>query len=167
MSTGDPQPSLAEDGITQNADGTISIRRIVPVTTASGWGVDLVCITDLDPALAVTDPESTATLAQAAFHRISTRRGTLPDDPDFGIDVLAFLHAPKTPQDLLAVGGQVSTELQKDDRFSDVLATATYAAPTQTLTLSIRITPADPDLNTFTLIMAVTEGATLLKEIQS
>lgn len=167
MSTGDLQPSLADDGITQNADGTISLRRIVPQTTAAGWGVDLVCVTDLDPALAVTDPESIATLGQVAFHRISTRRGTLPDDADFGIDLLAFLHAPHTQQDFLAAAGQISTELQKDDRFADASAVVTFDPFTQRLNISIRITPADPDLNTFTLIVAVTDGATLLKEIQS
>lgn len=167
MSTGDLQPPLEADGIIQLPNGQITFVRIVPLTTAVGWGVDLVCINDLDPALASTDPFSTATLAQDAYHRISTRRGTLPDDPDYGIDVLAFLHASMTQSDFLSAAGQINTELGKDDRFLDVAATVTYDAARLQLNISVRITPVDPSLQPFTLIVAVTDGVTLLKEIQS
>lgn len=158
-------PTLAEDGILDNGDGTYSLVRIVPQTTAVGYGVDLVCIDDLDPALKETDPFDTATLAQDCYHRITTRRETLPDDADFGIDIAAFLHAPKTPADLRGCEGQIITELQKDDRVKEAGAAVSFDG--RKLSVSVRVTPADPDLGPFELIIAVTDGATLLLEVSS
>jgi hypothetical protein len=158
-------PTLAEDGIIQLDDGTLELIRVVPITTAVGYGVDLVCIEDLDPALKVTNPFTTETLAQDCYHRITTRRGTLPDDADFGIDIAAFLHAPKTPADLKACEGQIATELQKDDRVREAFAVVTFDG--RKLSVSVRVTPEDPDASPFSLIIAVTDGAILLLEVTS
>lgn len=160
-------PSLAEDGIVQNTNGTLSLLRIVPQTTAVGFGVDLVCVDDIDPTSASTDPFTVATLAQDAYHRLTTRRGTLPDDPDFGIDVFEFLHGAKSPADLRACEGRATTELQKDDRIHTATVTVTYDALSRRLSISCAITPEDPALQVFDLIIAVTDGGALLQAISA
>lgn len=160
-------PSLAEDGIIQNSDGTLTLVRIVPQTTAVGYGVDLKCIDDLDPALADVDPFSRDGLAQDLYHRVTTRRGTLPDDPDYGIDVFAFLHGPKTPVDLRACEGQIATEIQKDDRVTDVSVAVAFSLATNKMTITVVVVPQDPDIGPFSLIIAVTDGGALLAAIES
>jgi hypothetical protein len=162
------QPPLFEDGISQDpVTRIISLHRIVPQTTAVGYGVDLKCVDDLDPALGTTDPFDIATLGQAAYHAITTRRLTLCDDKDYGIDVAAYLHAPKLPADLQALGGQVATELQKDDRIQAAACVASFDSAERELSLSVRITPSDPSQQSFSLIVAVTDGGTLLQEVTS
>ena len=159
-------PPMSEDGVVVDpVTEEITFVRVVPITTAVGYGVDLKCIDDLDPALASTDPFSTETLAQDCYHRITTRRGTMPDDPDYGIDILAFLHAPKTPGELRACEGQIATELQKDDRVREASAVVTFDG--RKLSVSVRVTPEDPALGPFSLIIAVVDGATLLLEVTS
>jgi hypothetical protein len=160
-------PTLAEDGIIEASDGQLTLIRIVPETTAVGYGTDLKCVNDLDPALATTNPNSTETLAQDCYHRITTRRETLPDDPDYGIDVTEFLHAAKTLGDLQGCQGQIATELQKDDRVANALAVVTYDATRRRLEIDVRVTPKDPDLGPFSLIVVVTDGATLLQQVTS
>jgi hypothetical protein len=91
------------------------IAKLVPVATApeeaTGYGADLVCISDVDANLAETDPATTATLAQDAFHRITTPREGLPDDPDYGIDVAEFLSQPTDDTTLLMQSGLIRLEL--------------------------------------------------------
>jgi hypothetical protein len=155
-------PTLIEDGIIEAQDGSLTLVRVVPLTTAVGLGVDLKCVDDIDPALAVVNPFTTEGLAQDCYHRITTRRGTLPDDQDYGIDIVAFLHASKTLADLRACEGQIATELQKDDRVATASAVVTFDAARKAMSISVRVLPEDPNLTTFSLIIAVTDGGALL-----
>lgn len=133
--------------------------------TADGYGRDLLCVDDLDPRAKETDPNSLESLSQDLYHRVSTARGQMPDDADYGIDLVGLLHRPTTQTELLAMAGEVSAECRKDDRVSDVETTVTFDSLTETLTVTIEVTPKDPDLAIFKLIVVVTDGATLLQEI--
>jgi hypothetical protein len=55
-------------------------------------------------------------LAEAAFRRLVTERGTLLDDPNYGFAVKQFLNADMTPARRAAAPGLIRLELQKDDR---------------------------------------------------
>lgn len=142
------------------------LEKRIPTPDPVGYGVDVVCADDLDPHLREIDPASFEGLAQDAYHRVSTARGQLPDDPDYGIDLVSYLNTPHTDRDLRAIEGQVAAELRKDDRFAEIDVTVTSEQSGKALTVSMRIVPADAQLSTFTLIVAVTDGATLLKEIR-
>lgn len=131
-----------------------------------GYGIDLVCVSDIDPLMAETLSDTVASLAQDSFHRVTTPRGALPDDPNFGIDVRSMLSAGMTQATIRTVSGAIHGELKKDDRITDVevsvIFSGSFRAPTANIT--IRITPADGS-SAFNLIMAVTDGAALLSEI--
>jgi hypothetical protein len=131
-----------------------------------GYGTDLVCVTDLDPYLAETDPNSVQSLAQDCFHRITTARLSLIGDPNYGIDIRAALSAPQTPQQIQSWAGQISTELRKDDRVVDADVTMVFKLPS-TYTITILITPADPNLTTFSLVLSVVDGQALLDAVNS
>jgi|GEM_PF-3274178 len=131
-----------------------------------GYGVDLVCVTDLDPYLTETDPATIESLAQDSFHRITTARLSLIDDPSYGIDIRAALNKPQSPQQIQSWSGQMASELRKDDRIVDVAVSMTFELPS-TYRITILITPADPALTTFSLVVSVVDGEALLEAINA
>jgi len=131
-----------------------------------GYGTDLVCVSDLDPYLAETDSTTVQSLAQDCFHRITTARLALIDDPNYGIDIRAALSSPQTPQQIQSWAGQLSSELRKDDRVDVADVTLVFTLPS-TYTISIFITPVDPSLTDFSLIVIVTDGQALLDAVNS
>jgi hypothetical protein len=131
-----------------------------------GYGVDLVCGTELDPYLAETDPNTIQSLAQDSFHRIVTARLSLIDDPSYGIDIRAALSKPQSPQQIESWTGQIASELRRDDRVADVTVTMAFELPAN-YTITILIVPADPKLTDFALIVSVVEGEALLVAINA
>lgn len=129
-----------------------------------GYGVDLLCVTDIDDNLTEVDPDSTLGMAQDAYHRITTTRGTNPDDQDYGRNLFEYLHRGATPADLLAMGGELEGELSKDDRFDlvTVAVVATSKVPLA-LNVTVEITPKDPTAQTFAFLVAVTNGQALFE----
>lgn len=131
---------------------------------ATGYGVDLVCVTDLSPRLTEIDPETTAGIAQDLFHRWTTPRGSLPDDPDYGSDVRRLLHAALTPRELHAARGQLEAEARKDDRISAV--TVELERDGEALLIRAHVTPEDKDQAPFTMHVVVTSAAVVLQAIE-
>lgn len=145
------------------ASGLVGIVPLATTPAATGFGRDLVCIDDLDPRGSETDPSSLNSLAQDLYHRLATARGQMPDDPDYGLDLVELLHRPGTQTELLAMAGAVTAEMRKDDRVTDAETTLTLVG--NSMTVAVAITPKDPTIAIFTLIVSVTDGATLLQEI--
>jgi hypothetical protein len=155
---------LVRDAIA--ADLALLAREVREPEAPFGYGVDLVCVSDLDPRLATTDPTTTQSLAQDLFHRCTTARGTLPDDPDYGEAVQRYLSAGLTQRELISIAGRLASECQKDDRVAAGGVNVTLTPDgISAFTVSITVEPADPDLVAFTLIMAVSNGEALLKAI--
>jgi hypothetical protein len=131
-----------------------------------GYGVGLVCTTELDPYLAETNPNSIQSIAQDSFHRIVTARLSLIDDPSYGIDIRAALSKPQSPQQIESWTGQIASELRRDDRVSDVTVTMVFELPAS-YTITILIVPADPRLTSFALIVSVVDGEALLQAVNA
>lgn len=130
-----------------------------------GYGSDLDCFDDITDDAAELDPNSTLGLAQAAYHYVSSPRGSIVDAPDVGIDLRSYLNVPLTAARVTELAGDVSSEIKKDDRFAEV--TVTVQQPTlASLRVSITIEPADPELDTFALILAVTDAGVLVEAFE-
>lgn len=118
-----------------------------PVATPAaddGFGSDLSCVTDLTPDMAELASDDVLVVAQAALRRLTTPRGALLDDPDYGLDVQSYVHKAMTTAELRAMAGQIRLELLKDDRIEDADVTATPAGENR-YSLSIRgVTAAGP-----------------------
>jgi len=72
------------------------------------YGIDLVCWDDLDEAMSEAD-----SVCAYVYRRITTRKGSLIDDPDWGIDVLEMLSGKA---DIASIRAQIVAELSDDDR---------------------------------------------------
>lgn len=141
------------------------LARIVRVPEGDlGYGVDLVCRDDLTPRLDELDPNGVAGIGQALYHRLTTRRTTLPDDPDYGLNVLRYLSLPTDTLSLRRYAGEIASECRKDDRVASADVTITMPTP-KLMRITITVEPQDPELEAFSLIIAVTDGTALLEAI--
>lgn len=133
-----------------------SLERVVdPPTGNLGYGSDLWCILDLLPNVAEVDPNSYTAIGQAVLRRLVTARGTLPDDPHYGIDVRGMLNRGIPVQQLRDLQGQIRSEVMKDDRIADALVSVTMPEQ-RALTVVVTITPEVPNLVPFDLTLAIT-----------
>ena len=77
-------------------------------------GQDLSCIEDLDESM--SEVSGLRCLAEALARRITTPRGRLIDDPNYGIDVADWLEDDLTDAELGQVAAQIDGEIGKDER---------------------------------------------------
>jgi hypothetical protein len=130
-----------------------------------GYGRDLSCVDDVTEALDEVDPFSYQGIAEAVIRRLTCPRGGLPDDPDYGIDLRSHLNRGTTQRELQLLVLSIAGELRKDDRIDSATATVSIAGGGSRIDVAIIIAPADPDLATFTLTFAVTDGAAALQAL--
>lgn len=163
---GSPAAAVALEIEALRASG---IRVVDAPTGALGYGTDLVCIDDITPDAAELDPESTAGIGQDLYHHLKTPRMGLPpdDDKDYGFDLLGALHKGVTTRDLTILGMQVKAECLKDDRVSETEVTITSSGDGKSLRVTIVVTPFDPSIGGFVLVLAVTDGGVLLEAIRA
>lgn len=144
-------------------------REVVDPGEPFGYGVDYSCISELDDRL--TQVDGLTALAHSLLRQLTTDRGELPPDPDdpetaeWGIDLLAYLNRGSTRSSIRELEGVTRNELRKDDRVADVLVTLT--TDYTTIDLKVRVTPADPTLQPFTLIGALTPDGPILRELSN
>lgn len=144
--------------------GLATLERVMDAPTgALGYGTDISCTDDLAEPMADVDPTSTTAIAQALLRRLDCPRGRLVDDADYGLDARGYLNRGTTVAELNALAGAVRNEVEKDDRVSSAIVQV--AASLSSLSVRIRIVPADPNLDEFSLTLAVTSASVVIQEI--
>ena len=147
------------------AAGLASLERVQDSPAGPfGFGADIWCDRDVDFDREV-DPFSLEGLAQALLRSIDCRRGHLPGDPNYGIDVALELNQGATFESLRLAGARVEAEWIRDDRVVSATVTLTPDADGSAFTLSGMVTPADPTIGPFRLVAALTDAGALLEEI--
>jgi len=130
-----------------------------------GYGVDISCTSDISPRMAEVDPFTVQALAEAIVRRLDCPRGGLADDPNYGLDLRSYCNRGTTAADLRALGGQIRSELRKDDRIEDVLVDVVPSPTGGTLAITLDVTPTDPNLGGFRLTLSASSAETLIEEI--
>lgn len=124
------------------------------------FGTDLSCTDDLDETMKEISGQDV--LAQAIYRRLTTPRGQLIDDPDYGIDVRSFLSRGVDAGKLREIEGTIRQEVLKDERVANVTAKATIDYKTYSITVSLIVTTGD---GPFRLVFSITaDTVELLKE---
>lgn len=125
----------------------------------SDLGSDLSCIDDLtDDCAVVTDR---VCFIQAIVRRLTTPRGTLIDDPNYGEDVTAWINDDMSPSDIGALQAAVGAECLKDER---CLAASAVAVLQKNGVLKLTITLQDAD-GPFRLVLAVSDVSAKVLEV--
>jgi phage baseplate assembly protein W len=120
----------------------------MPATT--NYGSDLSCTNDFTSDMRVVSGRTL--LAQAAYRRLITPRGSLPDDQNYGFDVTALIDDDLQPGDLALIQTGIQNELIKDERIVKASATCVLSSVGQ-LTISITLSDAN---GPFVLVLAAT-----------
>lgn len=116
------------------------------------YGTDLSCVFDLDPGLA--EVTGNVLMGQACARRLTTPRGTLIDDPNYGYDIRQFLNDDLSPSDLAKIGAQCDQELLKDERV--VSSTTTITLVGNVLTASSVVFGANGPFTNVVTVSALT-----------
>lgn len=118
------------------------------------FGADTSCTDELRPGRVVAGVDL---VSDAIYRRLTTPRGRLIDDPDYGLDVRAFLGSALTPRELAGIPGTIRGEIKKDPRV-DVCAVRvtreTAGLGTEMLRIEITCTTA---IGPFTSVLLVGE----------
>jgi len=100
-------------------------------------GTDVSCWPDLDPGGALVSGKTC--LAQALARRLTTPRGGLFYDTNYGTDVRLYLNEGIAGETLAKIKGDIAAECLKDERVSSCSVDAVFNAAAQTLKLSITV----------------------------
>ena len=122
-------------------------------------GVDFSCVDDIDPSLTLVDGR--LGLAQSIARRISTPRGMLFYDSDYGSDIRGRI---SRPTDDKITSRLVEAEAIKDERIEDVAADVTFAEATETLSIEVTLEDAD---GPFTLTSEISPTGTITVELMN
>jgi hypothetical protein len=148
------------------ASQVAELERLVPTPAEPlGYGRDLSCVDDITGNLDEVDVFSVTAIGEATIRRLSTARGMLVDDPDFGLDLRSYCNRGVPAHELAEIEGAVRSEVTKDDRIDSAAVTASYTAANSTLLVQIRIVPVDPRLGAFTLTLAASSAEVLLEAL--
>lgn len=158
--------SLAPDASTafdaQIAELTASGRVASVPTAPLGWGSDLSCVTDCDSRFIELPGNSALGVAQRVARRYLTPRGALLDDPDYGLDLRGYCNRGVTQQDLRTLQSRCVAEALKEETVSSITVNVATTSATG-LSVQAQITPADPSLEPFAFVLAVSSADVLLE----
>jgi hypothetical protein len=145
------------------ADLATLTREVPTPAEPFGYGTDLRCTTDVTANLDEVDPFSPVAIVEALIRRLTTPRGRLPDDPEYGLDVTAMVNRGITQSELRDIQTQIRNESSKDDRVDDVAVTVTMLAY-NSARIQMMIAPADAQ-RPFSATLAVTDGQLLMEAL--
>ena len=133
----------------------------IPATPGDDdFGADLACTDDLTEDFLELEGTDERIVREAVIRRLTTPRGSLADDLDYGVDLRGYLNRGLSPAGLRELEGVVLGELLRDDRIDDATASATLDGSTLRVEVS-GSTARGP----FALTLALTDSETLLEEM--
>lgn len=124
------------------------------------------------------------TLAEAAARRLQTDHGALMwdqtpgaqpvvigeipfDDPDYGFNLRQFVNASLSQQQTSAIQSAIQNEVCKDERITDAAASVTLSGDPNaaTLAVTLNLTPADPTVQPFLLVLTQSQFGLAINQI--
>lgn len=117
------------------------------------FGTDIDCGPDgLSPTFDLVSGREA--LVQAVLRRYQTRRGTLVDDPNYGLDVRAWIGKRLSSTQIFAWQQELASEAAKDERVISARARLTFDTTSEFFRFTLAVETAE---GPFTLTVAVTE----------
>lgn len=147
--------------------GIASLTKVSDFSEPSGFGSDIAGSSDMDANARERSGGDTLVLAEALARRLDCPRGALPGDDGYGIDVRSYLNRGSTNEDIRTLAGQIRNELKKDDRVASLTVRVAPTENAKLLEITIRVFPADPNLETFGLTLSITPVEVLIEELRT
>lgn len=141
-------------------------RQTDPPAAPLGYGTDLSCTTDFAFDFSEVDAQSRQAIVEQLVRMYITARGTLIDDPSWGLDVRLYLNHAMTPRDIVDLQNAMAAQAKRDDRINDATVTCTYTEATKRMRATVIIDPVDPSLGPFEAILSVTSADVVLDAVR-
>jgi phage baseplate assembly protein W len=121
---------------------------------AVDYGYDVGCLDDFtEECRPVTGRRL---LAEALVRRLTTPRGMVIDDPDYGTDVREYLKDGLTPRELARMRAEILAELRKDERVVVTIASLDFVSSTGSLTIGLVVEATEEALRLVLSVSSVT-----------
>lgn len=129
-----------------------------PLTTRAvpNFGTDTTCLTSIQTGRLSSGVQL---VAEAAYRRLSTSRGTLfggDEEANYGFNLEDLIGTLTTPSAAAAVPGQIEAELLKDERINAVQATCVQQTNGPAVAWLITVT-AQTDAGPFKLVLSIND----------
>lgn len=126
----------------------------------SSLGVDLDSVFDITPHFKLV--EGLPNLGRALARRLSTPRGALSYDLDYGLDLRQYLHADVTSAAVANLAAAVAAECEKDRRVRQARVALAYDPALRRLRVTVRGTSVE---GPFELILSANDNAITIDSI--
>jgi len=117
-------------------------------------GVDLDCIADTGKSFTLA--KSVRNIGNALARRLTTPRGGLFYDGNYGIDVRSYLNAGMTSGQISQVQADIAAEVSKDPRVENPIVTVTTDLPAASMSITIACEIADAPFEFQVAVSALT-----------
>ncbi len=90
------------------------------------YGIEMSCLKDI-----ASDGRTVSgfmVVAEAIYRRLTTPRGRLIGDPNYGTDITEYINADMSPRDIAGLRAEISAECVKDERVIAAKTTADLGA---------------------------------------
>ena len=141
-------------------------------TEKLGYGVDLDCFYDLTDNMAeiAAYPEDPAAcrrlIAQYVYHLLDTPQGSLVDDKDWGLGICKLTNVGTTTAGLAEIAGRIKSAVQQCDYVDSAQVQIVVAYAPTTIRVTLRITPVDPAIGEFSMVVAATSSGVVLEALE-
>ena len=122
-----------------------------PPVKPPDYGVDIAIYPDLSPTFALVS--GSAQVKQALWCRFKTRRGTNPEDPDYGLDLTEMIGDDISPYDAYKWSAAIESESLKDERVISAGAEVDYDEKSGSASVTLLV---DIGQGPFKLVLSVT-----------
>ena len=150
-----------------------SVPRIVPTPNGVlGFGADLDCLSDITLTGTETG-DVQKLLTQWTVHALSTTKGMLPGDSreeqSFGLNLLDMIGQDAGSNNARQWELAIRAELLKNEQLADASAVVslTSSSEGQSFDVAITLTPADPSVAPFSLVLTVTPLGVFLATVEA
>jgi hypothetical protein len=124
----------------------------LPPLADDDLGTDVALTTDLAPVWGMVNGKTN--LAMALYRRLTTPRGGLFYDPDYGYDLRDLLNANLAAADISRARGEIAAECLKDERVQAATVVLTFEPRAKSLTIAIEI---ESTIGPFDLVLRATQ----------
>jgi hypothetical protein len=147
---------------TIEAETALLTQEQDPSNAQLDYGKDIACDFDVDANWSELDADDPQVVINASVRRLITERGSNPDDPNYGLNVVAYLSRPLKAVDIAELEGLAKLELQKDDR---VLLATVRAELTdlKTMALFVRLELNNPRVKVPSFTLRLTTSTIALE----
>lgn len=115
---------------------------LLPAASDTDWGSDISTFIlnpdgrfDLDPTFSPISGRQV--VVEAVARRLTTQRGALEYDPNFGLDLRLWLNSAHTDSDIFALATAIEAEAEKDERVLSATANVQYSRVASELTVRL------------------------------